>query len=75
MSRFKPNQAALVRVRVMTRTDEYGQTEWVCQPILMNGQDCPNSVAITVPDASVISVPEAVETIMKRRRQKETDSW
>lgn len=73
--RFKTNEVALVRVRVMARCDEFGQTEWVCQPILSNGKDCPNSVVVTAPDEAVVSIPEAVASLTKRRKDKGGDQW
>lgn len=64
--RFKPNELALVRVRVMTCCDDFGQREWVCQPILPNGRDCPNSVVVTAPEASIVTISETVASLTKR---------
>lgn len=69
--RFKPNQLALVRVRVMTRCDDFGQTEWVCQPTQIDGRDCPNSVVVTAPEAAIVTISEAVALLTKRRMDEE----
>jgi len=69
--RFKPNELALVRVRVMTRCDDFGQTEWVCQPLRSDGRDCPNSVVVTAPEAAIVTISEAVASLTKRSMEDE----